>query len=83
MLRTQARIPMVRTRLPTVSRRWASVGGSSPRPIREGAKELEGDVKRNQTAIAVAAVGIVVGTALWWKSAKTEGESKKHGLHTS
>jgi hypothetical protein len=35
------------------ARRYASMGGSSNRPVQDGAKELEGDVKRNQTMIAL------------------------------
>jgi hypothetical protein len=52
------------------------MGGSSNRPVQDGAKELEGDVKRNQTMIAVGGLGLVAAVALWWKSAKTEGASE-------
>lgn len=75
LLIDRALTSFLRTQL-SPSRRYASMGGSSNRPIQDGAKELGGDVKRNQTMIAVGGVGLVAAVALWWKSAKTEGTSQ-------
>ncbi|GAA5966142.1 hypothetical protein JCM8115_003038 [Rhodotorula mucilaginosa] len=76
MIRAQLRTPLARSSVLSPARQYASMGGSSNRPVQDGAKELEGDVKRNQTMIAVGGLGLVAAVALWWKSAKTEDPLK-------
>ncbi|GAA5872940.1 hypothetical protein JCM3774_004881 [Rhodotorula dairenensis] len=76
MILAQLRTPIVRSVAVAPTRRWASMGRSSNRPIKDGANELGGDVKRNQSMIAVGGIGLVATVALWWKSAKTEDPLK-------
>lgn len=56
-------------------RTYSSPGGSTAQPIRDGARDLGGKAQDNTLKIAAAAVALVGGAALWWQSAKTEGES--------